>query len=203
MRVRGCGPVLAAQGADNCGCRLGSCDDCRMKLSRTERWILSNQLRILEGLNPKEAADLREQREALERGYEYMYPELCPHIYADKDCMPRAESDEVIEILSLFDTLRWSLEKAEDAGGLKAEDVRFWGFDGNSEGRQMAFCRYFCREGGGRFEHLERGDDFNSHFPALDGYRRMLAVWRAGGRKNPLPPDEVKAILAARRHPDA
>jgi hypothetical protein len=39
-----------------------------MQLSGVERWILSNQLRILEALYPDDAGSLAEQRTSLERG---------------------------------------------------------------------------------------------------------------------------------------
>ena len=38
-----------------------------------ERWMVSNQLRILEALYPEEAESLAVQREANERDYEYVY----------------------------------------------------------------------------------------------------------------------------------
>lgn len=44
-----------------------------MKLTRMERIVLVNQLRIMEALYPDEASQLGVQREALERGYELLY----------------------------------------------------------------------------------------------------------------------------------
>jgi hypothetical protein len=42
--------------------------ETHMKLTRTERWILANQYRILEVLYPKEADSLSYAREAFEHG---------------------------------------------------------------------------------------------------------------------------------------
>ncbi len=52
-----------------------------MKLTRTERWILSNQYRILEALYPDERGSLEKARIALESGYELEYDGMSQRIY--------------------------------------------------------------------------------------------------------------------------
>ena len=40
---------------------------------------------------------------------------------------------------------------------------------------QLAYARYFCAQGGGRFVGLRKNDD--SHCPCMPFYRAMLEVW--------------------------
>jgi hypothetical protein len=56
-----------------------------MKLTRTERWILVNQYRILEALYPDEAKWFAENREALSSGYELHYRGMIDFIYDEED----------------------------------------------------------------------------------------------------------------------
>ena len=56
-----------------------------VKLTRVERYILSNQFRILEALYPDEASHFATTREALEHGYEILYDWDMEHIYDDTD----------------------------------------------------------------------------------------------------------------------
>jgi len=51
-----------------------------MNLSRVERWILSNQFKILERLNPGEADYYRRASEALEWGFTREYRQLAQHV---------------------------------------------------------------------------------------------------------------------------
>lgn len=149
-----------------------------MELTRSERWILSNQYRMLEKLFPDDADHYAEARNILERGYEYDYDRLAVHIYDERNATTEEESTEVIEILAMFDSLKQSYNKLSDNADITEGTIQFSGFDGNNEGKQMAYARFFCERDGGRFTNLERGDNFNSHLPMLARYRRMLAEWK-------------------------
>jgi uncharacterized protein YfbU (UPF0304 family) len=70
-----------------------------MKLSRVERWMLVNQMRMLEALYPDEARSIAEHREALEQGYELHYGEFAQHIYDDKDTLTVEGCKEVLNVL--------------------------------------------------------------------------------------------------------
>lgn len=67
-----------------------------MKLSRTERWMLSNQYRILEALYPADAGSYARHREALESGYELHYDWMIGSIYDDKDTLSSEDCREVM-----------------------------------------------------------------------------------------------------------
>jgi uncharacterized protein len=169
----------------------------RMKLTPAERWILSNQFSILERLNPDDAEHYRNVREAIECGYETDYDTYSPHIYTGADVTTEEESMEVIEILAMFDALKQSYKGLSDKSGIDESRIQFHGFDGNTEGKQMAYARYFCSLDGGRFTDLDRGDNFNSHMPVLDWYRRMLAAWNASTDKYHLRKSDIERIISA------
>ena len=171
-----------------------------MKLSRVERWMLVNQMRILEALYPDEAKSIAEHREALEQGYEYHYDEFAQHIYDDKDTLSVDGCKEVLHILSMHQALKRAYDKLPDKSGIEEYRVRFAGFDGNDrvEGTMMAYTRWYCDSHGGRFKDLDRGDDFNSHGLMLDSYRAMLKEWEASKDTNRLTKDDIIRITNAR-----
>src|SRR3954468_5735854 len=122
-----------------------------LKLTRTERWILANQYRILEALYPDEAKRLAEYREAIEHGYELHYDWIAHSIYDKGDALSAEECKEVIQILDMHRALKRSYEALTDKSGIKEYGVKFAGFDGNNETAQMAYARYFCEQDGGKF----------------------------------------------------
>jgi uncharacterized protein len=71
-----------------------------MHLSMTERLILRNQYRILEKLYPNESESYSQFQRILESGYEMHYLEMFQTI--DEDIMPREQSKEVLDILSMY-----------------------------------------------------------------------------------------------------
>ncbi len=166
-----------------------------MELSHTERWILSNQFRILQLLDKDNAEYYAKAKEAVDSGYELEYGSLSQ--YLDSDVTTEAECREVIEILSMFDALRYSHDNLFDKAGIEEWRIKFAGFDGNNEVKQMAYARYYCNLDGGRFVHLERGDDFNSHCSVLGRYRSMLSEWKRSGSPHQLSKEEIMQIAEA------
>lgn len=178
-------------------------NDDPLKLTRVERWILSNQYKILEQIFPKEADYYREARKAIDSGYELEYERLAERIYTDKHGLTTEECREVVQILAMFQLLKDAAGTGEGIPGVEPWQVQFAGFDGNSEGTQMAYVRYVCSLNGGRPTGLETWDDFNSHTPlSLDRYRRQLAEWRASKTTYSLTADDVKRIASAAIHPE-
>jgi uncharacterized protein YfbU (UPF0304 family) len=62
----------------------------------------------------------------------------------------------------------------------------------------MTYARFIVNEKR-RFESLSRGDDFNSHMPVLDMYRRMVRVYNDIEPRGELSPDEIRRVLEAAR----
>jgi uncharacterized protein YfbU (UPF0304 family) len=175
-----------------------------IKLSRLDRLVLSNQLRILEALYPDEANDIAIRREALERGYEMLYEWDMDYIYGGDDVMTSEESSEVWNTLDMFD----SINRAANNLGMtdvltKIPFATFRGYDGNNETKFMAFAAYTV-ERLKRFEHvkLPKIGYFNSHAPVRGIYQRMLKEWRkvTTERRFELTKNELKSILDAAPH---
>lgn len=173
-----------------------------MKLTRIERWILVNQYLILESLYPKQADDFREAQKILEHGFELHYSDINQNIYDDLDTMSIGDCKEVISILSMFDTLRYSYDQLEDKAGIDKHALDFSGFDGNDpqEGKYMSYARFLC-ETQGKFEKLTKGDFFNSHFPSLEMYGRMLEEYNKSKSKGQLTKEDIIRITSAKIHP--
>jgi uncharacterized protein YfbU (UPF0304 family) len=180
-----------------------------MKLSPETRWILANQYRLLE-LNDSDEGMRDHYRHAvviLERGYELEYGTLAESI---QDPMSEEECREVYDILEMHSDLMHAYKELGDASGVDEAAVEFRGFDGNEEGRIYSYARFLIADLG-KWEDLAptNTDGFNSHFPVVAGYRRMLPAWRQwradrlqdpiGLRRKPwMTPEEIKRIVEAR-----
>jgi uncharacterized protein YfbU (UPF0304 family) len=133
-----------------------------------ERVIIANQLKILEKLYPEEAKYYAAHRTAIENGYKFHYDDLVTYFLHE---MPEEESQEVLNILSMYRALTFSYQRLDDRTGISKDDIRFEGFDGNEEGSQYLYAKYFIIELD-RFEELKYGQeypDFNSHANRLLG----------------------------------
>lgn len=175
-----------------------------MKLTRTERWVLSNQLQILQILDPDNQDDYKSTQKIIERGFEYLYDNRIQHINSDDQTMSESECILTIEILSMFRGITYSLEKIDDTTGINLTYLKFAGFDGNNEGKYLDFAFFFCNEfDDERFSEIGKGiDNFNSHLPMLDAYLRMLEVWNTSKNKYELTREELIRIGEAFVHPD-
>ncbi len=175
-----------------------------MDLSRTERWILVNQLTILEILDEKKKGFYKDTIEILERGYEGLYDSCIQFIYPDHETFSQEKSELVFNILSMFSAIVQSLEKNEDKSGIDENLLVFDGFDGNNETDYMSFAKFYCTqyEGGGKYSEIGQGPDhFNSHFPCLETYKRMLIVWQQCDDRFNLNKDDLIKIATASIHP--
>jgi uncharacterized protein len=167
-----------------------------MKLSKLERLMLSNQLKILEKLYPEEASSYAEKRKAIEYGFALHFPWLMDHIY---DEMTVEECKEVLDILEMFSAIKRSYDNLKDKEGIKEDLIRFAGFDGNNEGAQMVYTRYFIVDLDRYVELRYDADypDFNSHYPSLDRYLTMTAIWKKCKDKYKLSKEEILELLEA------
>jgi uncharacterized protein YfbU (UPF0304 family) len=176
-----------------------------MKLSRLERYFLSNQLRILEALYPEEAESFAVQREAVEQGYELAYTIGMDHIHDETDSVSDEDSKEVWDTMDMF----LSIDRTIEESGLQElhskHFTRFAGYDGNSESKYMGFAS-FTVERLARFTHLPLKEDgyFNSHMPTRPVYQRMLQVWRniPYDKRFPMSKERLLQVLEAAVHPE-
>ncbi len=167
-----------------------------MQLSKFERLVLANQLRMLETMFPAEAEYYANHRTALEEGYVLHYEWLFEHI--DEE-LPKDDCQFVIEVLNMHRSMHFAFKDISETS-LSLTDVRFKGFDGNEETRHFAYARYFI-EDLGRFQELAEQQphaDFNSHRPMTGTYRRMLKAWHESEDRFELDAADVQRILNAR-----
>lgn len=164
-----------------------------MQLSKVERALLANQLRILEVLFPNEAEELAQHRTALEAGWEYHFEDALVAVTSD-DVFTTDQSREIIDILDMYHHIELALGRLGSDHGLAQHFAgRFAGFDGNNELPELSYVEYLV-EDLGRFEYLATRAEagFNSHTQVLPRYRRMLSVWNAFGLEGRYQLDETK-----------
>ena len=173
-----------------------------MKLTKVERWILTNQYKILEHVDPDNLKHYQTMQVVLEQGYELEYDWKTQHLYNDDDVVTEEKGRYVINVMAMYDALQQSFKSLADKEGIKERELAFPGFDGNEEGEYLSYAK-FLREHEGKFTSLkDDSDHLNSHFPTLDIYNRMQEVWAQARNKYALSRDEIRAILDARIHPD-
>lgn len=154
--------------------------------------MLSNQFRILEALYPDEAESYALARSAIEDGYEIAYDWNTPHI--NPDVMTEAESKEVLDILDMYRALKDTWEALPTKPAIDEWRVKFPGFDGNREVKQLGFAYYLRKED--KFTEI-LGKDLNSHAPLLDRYRQMLVEWERSANKHNLTESDLIRIASA------
>ncbi|MBN4078350.1 YfbU family protein [Nitrospina gracilis] len=175
---------------------MGTDEGENMELSKKERFIIANQLKILEKLYPDEADSYATDRKAVEYGFALHYPWVMEHIY---DELTAKQCEEVLEILQMYSSLKFSYDTLNDKSEIDEESIRFPGFDGNNETMQMVYTRYFIVDLD-RYSELRYGTklaDFNSHMPSLDNYRRMLTIWEDLPNQQNLSKESILKILKA------
>lgn len=168
-----------------------------MDLTKKERVIIANQLKILEKLYPDEAKYYADHRKAIEYGFKLHYSWVAENIDANE--MSEEECKEVLNILDMHRAITNSYNRIKEETELTIEDIRFRGFDGNNETRQFSYTNYFVNDLG-RFDELRYGSeysDFNSHRPTIDKYRRMLDIWNEFPEKFKLNEEQIKQLLEA------
>jgi len=182
-----------------------------MKLDRKDRFIISNQLKILEALYPEEASSYAIQRTAFEEGYESHYDWALEHI--SEKTLTEDETGEVVDTLDMYSAIRRSVSQLSDKTGLNDFMIRFRGYDGNDpkEVQMLGYARYFVVELE-RFQDIldgqEKHFDFNSHMQIRDVYKRMLKEWQAipsgiqTGQRHNLTKEQIIKILDASTHPE-
>ena len=176
----------------------GSTERANFSLTLKERVNFANQFEILAAVTKTaDAETYRRYATALREGYEAHYREIV-EIFSDP--LSREDCIETMDILAMYSDLLYSYDRLPDKSSVEGSDVLFPGFDGNYEGARWRYVRYLFDDD--KFSSVKeawKGHDFNSHMPVLDGYRRMLAVWRKQRpTQQPMPAERIAEILQAR-----
>lgn len=167
-----------------------------MELSKKDRLIIANQLKILAKLYPSESNEYENQRKAIESGYTLNYSGIFDSIY---DEMPKEKCQEVIDILNMYRAITFSFQELNNNSGIDDYYLKFQGFDGNDETDQYSYTCYFIINLN-RFQELKYGleyPDLNSHSPMLEKYRRMFKVWKECDDKNQLTEKDILNLVKA------
>jgi uncharacterized protein YfbU (UPF0304 family) len=166
-----------------------------VELNKFERLLLMNQYHILSLLDQSNADHYDKLRDALENGYAASYQEdLFAGIF---DGLSVEECALVLEAMDMYLALQRSYEALNAKTEIEEGRTRFPGFDSNYEPAQVGYAR-FVVEKEGHFSDLKpASEDFVSHTPMLDQYRRMLDVWKLSGNRYDLTRDDISAILGA------
>jgi uncharacterized protein YfbU (UPF0304 family) len=167
-----------------------------MKLTKSERIIVANQLDVLARLaaDPEIIAQYERQRQVIILGIESAYESsftLCDPISADV-------SDEVEEILEMFRAIGDAETNLGRPVGIDEEALRFAGFDPIAEAEHASYAD-FVLSGGDRW--LESRDRAHSRFPMLKTYRKMLRAWNRSRSKDTLTEADLRRIYGRRPGP--
>ena len=170
-----------------------------MDLTPAERIIIANQYKILEHLDKKNADHYQLLGKAVEEGFAWGIDDDYQG-YENEHAVSRDLCTEVTDILSMFSSLNHHYNELADNNGVDARWLKFKGFDNSGEGGQLMFCEYLVNDKR-RFTDLDFSDihGFDSHSPQIDGYRRMLAEFKASDAK--LTKDDIIRITNAAIHP--
>ncbi|EJE4164467.1 YfbU family protein, partial [Vibrio parahaemolyticus] len=117
---------------------------------------------------------------------------------------------EVLNILDMWSFIERSYASLTDENKAYVEreaspfgrDPKFPGFDGNNETDYMGAASFLVNDLD-RFAEF-KGRDFNSHCPSVDGYQRMMNVYKPIMKANGyqlLTAVELVQILLERIHP--
>lgn len=142
-----------------------------MKLDIKERFIIANQLKILEKLYPEEQETYESNRKAIEYGFELHYDWIMEHIY---EGLTSEQCNFVLNVLDMYASILHSFNKLK-SDKINEEDVIFRGFDGNNETMYMAYARYFL-EDLDRYREIQESSKnyYNSHSRMVSKYKSML-----------------------------
>ncbi len=157
----------------------------------------------MQRLYPEDDGANEKAIDILSNGYEYLYDELYQYVYDGNDVMSEDECKEVWETLSMFDSIDRTIKSLELEHDPE-ETTKFFGYDGNNEGKFLGFAEFTITKEG-RFSYLPLVKDnyFNSHMPARGVYQRMMEVWGGidGSARYPMSRENLDKVLAAAIHP--
>ena len=169
-----------------------------MALSKLERLFLANQYRIMGFLDEKDRDFYEKIQEALEKGFSDYYEEELFGWMSEE--MSPEESAFVRNAIDVYGSMQTSYDVLDDKSGIEESKLRFPGFDGNNEGKYLAYAD-FLREKEDRFTYVRLGfDGMNSHAPLAGRYERMIREWMrvpSERRYVELTKEEILSILNA------
>ncbi len=164
-------------------------------MDKFQRIMLINQYLILEKLYPDKASEYALHRIAFEDGFELNYDWA---LEAADEVVTREQCQEVIDILQMHRVLLRHFNEGLISNSINEDQIKFRGFDGNTETEHFAYANYFINNLG-RFQeqldNLKCSHSLNSHGPTLVRYLAMLNKWNAKPDKYNLQPNDIDDIV--------
>lgn len=150
-----------------------------LKLTKAERSILINQFLMLKLIDKQDSTshyrveDYDNFISILHNGYEGFYDEFLP-----RDILPKEVSDEVLDIIYMYDRATISYENLSDdeKENIDKYDITFRGFDGNEEIEHYGIYKFII-EDLQKFGHMFKDEHLNSHSSKLEKYRHQLELF--------------------------
>lgn len=166
-----------------------------------KRMMLANQYRILSYLDVDNDDYWRRAADQSVQGWPVAgLPDVEIMQSYMRDALTEQDQHFVLDALNVFELLQDGLQKGYTP---KREHgfTSFPGFDGNNEGKLLAYARHAVEQEH-RFESVERShQDFNSHMPTVELYQRMISAWERRGRALYIDEALFHALIDAQVHP--
>ena len=148
-----------------------------------KRMVLANQYRILSFLDVDQDDFWRRAADQAIQGWPVEdLPDVDFIQSYMRDALTRQDQHFVLDALNVFELLQDGIKK----GFVPKRDSGFTdfpGFDGNRESKLLSYTKHVV-ETERRFESVKRStDSFNSHWPTVELYQRMISVWERYGRE--------------------
>ena len=141
------------------------------KISLTERLILTNQFRILELLDRKEANEYRRRKEILQNGFTHEYGDVFQWPMVSSEELSESECQDVLDVMKMYSRIEFSFKKLNADEQLELDERRkLPGF----EGKKLSYANWYIEQG--RFLELKYGvdaADLDSH-GGVNDYDEML-----------------------------
>ena len=164
----------------------------KIELTDKERLFLANQHEILGHLNTDNSDYHFKLAEQLRDGHEWLYSQSFDYF---SENLPSEDADLVLDILQVYELIGDTYSRLSDKSGISDTQVKFPGFDGNNETEFMGFVDALEKDG--RYVHVIKAGQKNSHSAKVHVYERMIANWEALGKTMPLTKEQLLEILAS------
>jgi uncharacterized protein YfbU (UPF0304 family) len=170
-----------------------------LELDLKERLLFENHFMLLAAHYPHDKRRYLRLAEIARNGYESHYSELFEFI--DPEPTSADVEKETNEVFQMFDEIELSIASLPDKS--RINEIKFGGFDGESESQHLGIGR-FLLNGTGRHQNkyrrfLDYVDSMDSHWPKMAQYRPMMIAWKKFEGQFPLPEDAIMKIIEARK----
>lgn len=164
-----------------------------MKLTHSERGMIWNQLDIMQKLSDDDE-HFEKMKLIIERGYEAHYDELFQHISPDEQTLSTQESQEIRDILEMFERMSAVYPDIQDKSGINKDNLYFGGFSSSTESKLQHYAKFLLEQNQYAIRPVHH---MNSHVEMLPQYRKMVLEWRISNMSGSLSQEDLERITNA------